>query len=106
MVERSGGDPEDLSTFYAFADYQTQEARHLTKARAGLFVMRALGWPWRAAGLFGILPAPLLDRLYDLFARNRYRVFGRRETCLTPRPEYRNRFVDAEDSAQPNEGSR
>jgi predicted DCC family thiol-disulfide oxidoreductase YuxK len=90
VVER----PEDLSTFYAFADYRAQEARRLTKARAALFVMCALGWPWKVAGLFGVLPTALLDRLYDLVARNRYRAFGRSEHCLMPLPEYRTRFVD------------
>lgn len=95
MVERFGGDPEDLTTFCAVANYRAPEARRLTKARAALFVICALGWPWKMAGLFGILPTGLLDRLYDLVARNRYRAFGRREHCLTPRPEYRNRFVDS-----------
>jgi predicted DCC family thiol-disulfide oxidoreductase YuxK len=94
LVERAGGNPEDLSTFYAFPDYRAPEARPLTKARAALFVMYALGWPWKMARLFGVLPTALLDRLYDLVARNRYRVFGRREHCLIPSPEYRSRFVD------------
>jgi predicted DCC family thiol-disulfide oxidoreductase YuxK len=44
--------------------------------------------------VFGVLPTALLDRLYDVVARNRYRVFGRYEQCLMPRPEYRDRFVD------------
>jgi predicted DCC family thiol-disulfide oxidoreductase YuxK len=95
VVERFGGNPEDLSTFSAVANYRAPEASRLTKARAALFVICALGWPWKMAGLFGVLPTGLLDRLYDLVARNRYRAFGRREHCLTPRPEYRNRFVDS-----------
>jgi predicted DCC family thiol-disulfide oxidoreductase YuxK len=44
------------------------------------------------------LPTAWLDRLYDIVARNRYRAFGRGETCLTPRPEYRNRFVESQKS--------
>jgi predicted DCC family thiol-disulfide oxidoreductase YuxK len=95
MVERSGGDPEDLATFYAFANYRAPGSTRLTKARAGLFVLRTLGWPWKVAGIVGLLPTGFLDRLYDLVARNRYRVFGRRELCLVPRPEDRNRFVDS-----------
>jgi predicted DCC family thiol-disulfide oxidoreductase YuxK len=78
-----------------FANYRAPEARRLTKARAVLFAISALGWPWKIAGVFGILPTALLDWLYDLVARNRYRVFGRRDHCLMPRQEDRHRFVDS-----------
>lgn len=95
VVARSGNNPDDLASFYVFANYRSPEAVLFTKGRAALFVARVLGWPWKVAGLFGVLPTALLDRLYDVVARNRYRVFGRQEQCLTPRPEYRNRFVDS-----------
>ena len=95
MVVRHGGDPGDVSTVYVVADYRTPAARPLVRSRAALFVAGALGWPWKAATLFGALPTALLDRVYDVVARNRYRVFGRREQCLMPRPEWRDRFIDA-----------
>jgi predicted DCC family thiol-disulfide oxidoreductase YuxK len=95
VIERFGGNPAELSAFCAFADYRAPEARLLTGARATLFVLSTLGWPWRAAGVLGLLPTALLDRLYRLVARNRYRVFGRHEQCLVPRPEYRRRFIDS-----------
>ena len=94
-VTRSGGNPDDLTTFYVFESYRTPEARRFAKGRAALFVLGTLGWPWRAAGLLGLLPTACLDRLYDLVARNRYRVFGRNEQCLVPRPEFRSRFIDS-----------
>jgi predicted DCC family thiol-disulfide oxidoreductase YuxK len=94
-VEQSGGNPADLTTFFVVANYRSAQARPLTKGRASLFVMTALGWPWSAARLLGVLPDAVLDRLYDLVARNRYRVFGRSEQCLMPRPEYRSRFIDS-----------
>jgi predicted DCC family thiol-disulfide oxidoreductase YuxK len=58
-------------------------------------VARLLGWPWTAATAIGFLPTAALDRLYDLVARNRYRIFGRSEQCFVPRPEDRNRFIDS-----------
>lgn len=94
-VQRAGRDPDDLTSFYVVANYRTPESRVLSKGRAALFVARVLGWPWRAACLFGVLPTTLLDRLYNVVARNRYRVFGRHEQCLIPRPEDRDRFVDS-----------
>jgi predicted DCC family thiol-disulfide oxidoreductase YuxK len=64
------------------------------KARAALFVARALGLPWSLAALSGVLPTAVLDWGYDIVARYRYRVFGRFEQCMLPRPEQRKRFVD------------
>lgn len=55
--------------------------------------MAALGWPWRAARLLRLLPAGLRDRLYSLIARNRYRLFGRRERCDIPSKELRERLI-------------
>jgi predicted DCC family thiol-disulfide oxidoreductase YuxK len=92
-VERFGGNPAALTTFYVLADYRTGEARLFNKGRAALFVARILGWPWRAAGMFGVLPASLLDVGYDLVARYRYRLFGRHDQCLLPRAEDRDRFI-------------
>jgi predicted DCC family thiol-disulfide oxidoreductase YuxK len=94
LVARWGGDPEDLTSFYVVTDFRTPEARVVTKSAAVLFVVRQLGWPWKLARAAGILPAALRDRLYDLVARSRYRVFGRYEQCLIPSEESRSRFVE------------
>ena len=94
IVARHGGDPDDVLTVYVIADYRTPAARPLIRSRAALFVLGALGWPWKAVTLFGVLPTALLDLGYDFVARNRYRVFGRREQCLMPRPEWQDRFID------------
>jgi predicted DCC family thiol-disulfide oxidoreductase YuxK len=94
-VQRSGNDPDDLTSFYVVTNYRTRQPKVLSQGRAALFVARGLGWPWRAACLFSVLPTTLLDRLYNVVARNRYRVFGRHEQCLIPRPEERDRFVDS-----------
>ena len=93
-VERFGGDPEELSTFHALANYRTSKPQMFSRSSAALFVARELGWPWRAALLARVLPTSILDWAYNVIARNRYRVYGRREQCLTPRPEFRGRFVE------------
>jgi predicted DCC family thiol-disulfide oxidoreductase YuxK len=94
MVARHGGDPDDVSTMFVVVDYRTALARPLARSRAALFVLRALGWPWSLLATFGLLPTALLDRLYDLVARNRHRVLRRREWCPTPRSEWQGRFID------------
>jgi predicted DCC family thiol-disulfide oxidoreductase YuxK len=47
------------------------------KSAAALRIARRLRWPWRAAGALSVMPAGLLDKGYDVIARNRYRWFGR-----------------------------
>jgi predicted DCC family thiol-disulfide oxidoreductase YuxK len=94
MVEGLGGDPSELTSFYVLANYRTRHRRMSARSEAALFVARELGWPWRAASIAGVLPSALLDRVYNAIARNRYRVFGRFDRCLAPRPEFRGRFVE------------
>ena len=93
-VERFGGNPDELSSFYVVSNFRTDRARMVGRGRAALFVAGELGWPWKAAVLFRVVPTAILNRVYDVVARNRYRVFGRLERCLMPRPEYRRRFID------------
>ena len=93
-VARFGGDADDQSTMYVVSDYRTNRARPLIRSSAALFVLDALGWPWRSATLIGVVPTALLDRCYDVVGRNRHRLFDRPGQCLTPREEWRARFVD------------
>ena len=94
IVERAGGHSDDLNSFYVSANYRRPGARVIAKGEAALFVAGELGLPWKLAGLMRALPPGWLDRAYDRVARNRYRIFGRHEQCLAPRPEFRNRFVE------------
>ena len=96
ILERSGGNPAELTSFYVVADYRTPASRLFSRSDAALFVAGALGWPWRAAQLTRFVPHAIRDRAYDQVARSRYRVFGRYERCLVPRPEFRNRFIDGQ----------
>jgi predicted DCC family thiol-disulfide oxidoreductase YuxK len=93
-VERFGGNPNELTSFCVVADHRTSRAQMFTRSRAALFVAGELGWPWKMARVMGVLPTSILDHLYNVVARNRYRVFGRYEQCLLPRPEIRHRFID------------
>jgi predicted DCC family thiol-disulfide oxidoreductase YuxK len=49
------------------------------------------GWP--LLRVFKVVPRILRDALYRVFARNRYRLFGRRPACMVPAEDVRNRFV-------------
>lgn len=52
-----------------------------------------LGWPWRLAAVFRVLPRSVADGLYDLVAKNRFRLFGRSEVCYRPDPAWADRVL-------------
>ncbi|MDX8501235.1 DCC1-like thiol-disulfide oxidoreductase family protein [Mesorhizobium sp. VK4C] len=64
-----------------------------TKLDSFIAVMAALGWPWRAARLLLVLSRPLRDWLYDRVAKNRYALFGRKDSCEIPSAELRQRLI-------------
>ena len=69
--------------------------RVLVRSDAALAVAAYLGGPWRALAALGrLVPRRLRDAVYDLIARNRYRIAGRVEACPVPTPEQRGRFID------------
>ncbi|MGD0868549.1 MAG: DCC1-like thiol-disulfide oxidoreductase family protein [Bryobacteraceae bacterium] len=94
LVRQFGRDPDCLDTFYVVSDYRSASPALLCRARAALFVAKALGGPWRALAVLGVLPDGLLNPAYHLVARHRYRLFGRREGCLMPPAQYQRRFID------------
>jgi predicted DCC family thiol-disulfide oxidoreductase YuxK len=58
--------------------------RLLTESDAALAIPAGLGWPWRLAAALRIVPRFLRDRPYRWVARNRFRWFGRRDSCWVP----------------------
>jgi predicted DCC family thiol-disulfide oxidoreductase YuxK len=66
------------------------------RSDAALKVAAYLGGFWKLFLAAKVLPRGLRDYCYDLFARNRYKFFGKYDTCMLPPPEVRSRFLDAQ----------
>ena len=81
-------DIKDLKTVVVSINGKTYR-----KAEAALKALAELGWPWKGLLIFTLLPEKILNLFYDLIAVNRYRLFGKRETCRLPTPEERERFI-------------
>jgi len=64
-----------------------------TRSDAALRIARRLTFPWPLAYVFILVPRVLRDALYEWIARHRYSWFGRRDTCMVPTPELRERFL-------------
>ena len=66
---------------------------YYTKSEAALRIARSLGGLWPAMWVFMGIPPGLRDLVYDWVARNRYRIFGKRQACMVPTPELKNKFL-------------
>ncbi|WP_159888525.1 thiol-disulfide oxidoreductase DCC family protein [Paenibacillus puerhi] len=89
LLQQHGLAGASLDTFVLI-----HEGRAYTRSTAGLRVLRELGGMWRWLYSAIIVPTPIRDMVYAMIARNRYRMFGKADACMLPRPEDRKRFLD------------
>ncbi len=64
------------------------------KSKAAFQIVKYFKGVWRLLVLFQILPTFITDFGYDIIAKNRYKWFGKKESCMLPSPEIRNRFLE------------
>ena len=64
------------------------------RSTAGLKLYNQLPWYWKWTQLFWIVPRVIRDAVYNFIARNRYKWFGKRDQCMVPSAEVRERFLD------------
>jgi predicted DCC family thiol-disulfide oxidoreductase YuxK len=92
VLKPRGLDPSDLNTIYVVQEPAGPLAQ---RSDAVILILRKLGGFWAAVGLaLRIFPKPLRDWGYGVLARQRYRTFGKFETCLLPETQYQDRFLD------------
>jgi len=94
VLGRHGIDPTDLDTFHLVVNYEQPDERVLSRGDAVLKAWRELGGSWNTLATIGqVVPRALRDLLYNFIARNRYRVFGKHETCMLPDPNQQHLFL-------------
>ena len=94
LCEQHGIDPDTPATFLFF-----DHGRALEASDAALALTARLPAPWCWLRHLGLVPRPARDALYLWIARHRYRIFGKRRTCLVPSPEISRRFIEEAPSA-------
>ncbi len=67
--------------------------KYFLKSSAGLHVLKELGGLWKLFYFFIIFPRPLRDFVYNIIAKTRYKIFGKRDTCMIPTPKLKQRFL-------------
>ena len=95
ILTRHGANPADLDTVYVVLNHQQPGESLLPRSDAVLFILAHLGGIWRACALvLKLLPRSIRDVPYRVVARNRYRIFGRYDSCPVPTEATRARFLD------------
>ncbi len=88
LYQKYGIDPTNPETLILL-----YKDKLLRNSDAVLAIYEGLGWPWKLAIVARIIPKFLRDPIYLFVARNRYRIFGKRDSCWLPTPEYQDRML-------------
>ena len=83
----------DVSKIDSIILYQPGVAYDI-KSTAALKIMKDFGGFWVLTQVFEILPTPIRDYFYDYIAKNRYKWFGKKESCMIPTPELKAKFLN------------
>ena len=88
LLQEHGLHPSQLDTFILI-----EEGQVYSRSTAALRVVKRLNKPWPVLYACTLIPVPIRDRLYNLVAKHRYKLFGKRETCIVPGSDVRERFI-------------
>ncbi|PHN04621.1 thiol-disulfide oxidoreductase DCC family protein [Flavilitoribacter nigricans] len=88
LSERAGLPPEELNTVVLY-----DQGKFYTHSDVALQVVRRLPGLWSLLYGLVILPKSLRDATYNWVARNRYRWFGKKASCMVPTPDLKRRFL-------------
>ena len=89
LIEKYGASSFGVDTLLLIKNGQCYE-----RTDAALEIARELAGLWFMFRILRVLPRSFRDYFYKLFARNRYKLFGRREECMIPSPEVSDRFIE------------
>ena len=90
VLARYGRNAGDVDSVYLLLDAAGPNERLLWDGRAGRAIWPRLFW---FARVLNWIPLPILDFFYRAFARRRYRLFGKYDTCHVPTASERDRFL-------------
>jgi predicted DCC family thiol-disulfide oxidoreductase YuxK len=95
VLSRRGLIPEGLDTMYVVFHRGESSEKVFSRSDAALAVAQHLRGIWRPLGGIGrVFPRFFRDFLYNRIARNRYRIFGKYDTCPLSTPDQSAKFLD------------
>jgi predicted DCC family thiol-disulfide oxidoreductase YuxK len=63
------------------------------KSEAALQIASDLGFIYSLATVFRIIPEKFRNQVYDYIAKNRYKWYGKKDSCMIPTPELQSKFL-------------
>lgn len=72
----------------------TPEHGVVSKSTAALKIASRLGFPQNLMTVFFIVPPFIRNWVYDYIAKNRYKWYGKKESCWIPTPELKSKFLE------------
>ena len=64
------------------------------KSTAALKIMNDFGQFWQLTRLLWVCPKGFRNQVYDFIAKNRYKWFGKKESCMIPTNDLKSKFLD------------
>ena len=64
------------------------------KSQAAIQISKYLDGFWHLGSVFRIIPTGISNLLYDYIAKNRYKWYGKKESCMIPTPELKIKFLE------------
>ena len=64
------------------------------KSTAALRILKEFGGFWWLTQIGYVLPQTIRDAIYDIVAKNRYKWFGKKDSCMIPNPELKAKFLN------------
>lgn len=89
MLQQYHYNPDDLSTVILI-----EKDKLYSQSTAVLKILRQMSGAWPLMYAFIIVPKAIRDFAYQQIARNRYKLFGKKDSCMVPTPELRAKFVE------------
>ena len=107
----------DMRNTFLFANLQSEAGKELTKylgidtkkidaiilyepgvsyeikSNAALKIMDDFGGFWKLTFVLRVFPVSFRDVIYDIIAKNRYKWFEKKESCMMPTPEMKAKFL-------------
>tara|TARA_R110002051_G_scaffold243722_3_gene303706 strand:+ start:6223 stop:6630 length:408 start_codon:yes stop_codon:yes gene_type:complete len=67
---------------------------YYTKSTAALKIGKSFGGLWSLLGVFEWIPEKIRNIVYDFIAKNRYKWYGKKDSCMIPTPELKSKFLE------------
>ena len=89
LLEKYGLSKTDLDTVVLI-----QNGKLYTQSDVALKLAKEMKGGWKLCSVFMMVPKFIRDGIYNMVSKNRYRWFGKHESCMIPTPELSNLFLD------------